>query len=191
MNRFDREQLVTALQEAGNSADDDMIWHLEHWLYMLRFKYQVAAKGYVIGHAKPSRELKNLNRALLEWTESDNWEWEANSIHRLDDLKLSAMEWFSRSVSEFVTRLESAKRNTRGEDLRTSFFIELYKKYVELSGNKGLSDDGPAIRFITQCASILNVTVPQAVRRRIQLAIIARKKRGFAEDPRLVCYQEK
>jgi hypothetical protein len=60
--------------------------------------------------------------------------------------------------------------------VETAFFIDLYEKYAELSGKRGLSDDGPAIRFIAECASILDMPVPQGLRRRIQQAIVARGK---------------
>jgi hypothetical protein len=64
--------------------------------------------------------------------------------------------------------------------------IDLYKKYSELSGKRGLSDKGPALRFIGKCTSILGMEVrQQGLRRRIQQAILARQKKvGPAYGPR-------
>jgi hypothetical protein len=185
MNRvFNRKRLTTALTASGISADEETISKVDAWLYRLILKYSLAERGYIgiERRPKPSRELKNLNKAFQDWLDSENREFEEGLFQSFGPLKLTQSPTVMiaivyRTISETVTYLEAAERNPRRtESLETSFFIELYNGYVELSGKKGLSDNGPAIRFITECASMLGVVVPQAIRRRIQIAMNRRAK---------------
>jgi hypothetical protein len=177
MTEFDREQLIAALAAGGIRADEDTIGQVWCRLHIIQFAYLAYSKGYIVGRAKPSRELRRLNEALLEWHNSDDWAWEAYLIHRFDGLKLSAMEWFYLTVGEMVDRLEMTRKRTRQEDPRTTALLALYHCYVELTGKTGLGDgDGPGIRFITECAALIDVPVPRLLRQTLQAAL-AREKR--------------
>jgi hypothetical protein len=180
MVEFDRERLGTALKAGKICADEEKITQIDAWLYTLWFKYKMQTKGYKLGRAKPSRELQKLNKALLDWSCSDAWKWEVFLICRFDNLKLSAIEWFSMAVGEAIDSLESGRKRTRQEDPKTGLFVDLYRGYTELSGKTGLSDEGPAIRFIAECAAIVGVAVPPGLRRLVQLGVAREKNRGEA-----------
>jgi hypothetical protein len=184
IERYYRERLAAALKAGRIPADEDTISRVDLWLFSLFFAYRVLKKGYEIGFAKPSRELKNVCKALREWINSDSGNWEAHMIKTEYGYKMSSVDEFLESAEKLVGLLESEKKRVRQENLETYLFFELYRGYIELSGKKGLSDDGPAIRFVTKCASIVNVAVPRGLRRRIQLAIARHEYRARVVSPR-------
>jgi hypothetical protein len=65
MIEFDRERLGTALKAGKICADEEKITQIDAWLHTLWFKYRMQTKGYKLGRAKPSRELKNLIKHFL------------------------------------------------------------------------------------------------------------------------------
>jgi hypothetical protein len=88
------------------------------------------------------------------------------------------MEWFLTETCETVDRLEMSRKQTRQEDPKTTALLAIYRCYVELTGKTGLGDgDGPGIRFITECAALINVPVPRLLRQTLQAAL-AREKRA-------------
>jgi hypothetical protein len=69
---------------------------------------------------------------------------------------------------------ESRKPPGKGEDPLTAFCVALYVLYSEVTGKKGLTDDGPAYRFVRDCAAIVDprIVVPaRGFRQRIQASI--------------------
>jgi len=59
---------------------------------------------------------------------------------------------------------EKGRRRVRGDDPETMLFMDLRDVYVGLSGNTGISEDGPLHRFANACAKLIDVTItlPQA-----------------------------
>ena len=91
MAQFDRGRLIAALAAGGIHADQSTIDHLDNWLYFLSFKYQIQKNNMQVGRAKPSRELRNLNKALLEWGFSESFMWEVMLISRFD--QKNCLKW--------------------------------------------------------------------------------------------------
>ena len=177
LTEFDQERFTAALAAGGICPDEETSKQVQYWLHIIEFAYLAGRKGYKVGRAKPSRELQKLKEALLQWHDSNDWEWEATLVHRFDKLKFSAMEWFSNEICDTVDLLERARKPTRQEDPETTALVALYRCYIELTGKTGLGDgDGPGIRFITKCAELIDVPVPQRLRQTVQAAI-AREKR--------------
>jgi hypothetical protein len=181
-SHLDRELLVTALEAVGIRADEETMSKVECWLNLILFVYQTRKNGFDLGRSKPSKELKNLDKALREWINYDRWRWEASLLARgssspTPSAAAAAVESFSTSISDVILLFESVRKPTRQEDLETDLARDLYWGYTELSGQKGLSDDGPAIRFIKSFFSILNVAVPEDFRRRLEQSIARNKSR--------------
>jgi hypothetical protein len=89
-----------------------------------------------------------------------------------------------RSISNAIDFLQSSTANSKKiEAIQTNLFINIYRKYIELSGSKKLSDNGPGILFIKECASILGVDCPKGVRRRIQQAIASSQEKPRHPPP--------
>jgi hypothetical protein len=186
MAQFDRGRLIAVLAAGGIHADQSTIDHVDNWLYFLSFKYQLQKNNMQVGRAKPSRELRNLNKALLEWGFSESFKWEVMLISRFDREKLSQMEWFSCAVGETMDLLESRRKKVRQQNPETELFIDLYRGYADLSGKTGLSNDdsGPGVRFVTECAGLLDVVVPNGLRQTIQAAIGRQGARATCKNDR-------
>jgi hypothetical protein len=127
MERYYRERLAAALKAGRIPADEDTISRVDLWLTSLFFAYRVRKKGYEIGRAKPSRELKNLSTALREWVNSDSGEWEANMIEKHYGYKVSSAKEFLNLAEKIVSLLESGRKRVRQENLETYLFFELYR----------------------------------------------------------------
>lgn len=173
--RYDRDQLELALKAGNIPVDDNAIKTLDNHMFSIGTMY-LGAFGYLctgITIRPPSKELKNLNKAIKDFLLSENKEAEWRFQKPISaPISLEAFTIFSRVLSQYVAWLEHWTEDSLSKSrIETEVLIELYETYVELSGRKGLSDNGPGIRFITTCASILGMTVPQGMRRRIQIAI--------------------
>jgi hypothetical protein len=187
MSWFNRDRLVAALEAGKISADEKTISHLDNFLHVMRFVYRInfasvpPPPGYVlIGIIKcrgPSKELKRLNEALQEWIDAD---FEAKQMeedvlssynHLCSGSSTMMIKYFSEVLSNTVGWLESTAMNSKEKQaLETCLFIDIYRKYVELSENKKFSDSLGGL-FVKECTSILGVAAPDGVRRRIQQAI--------------------
>jgi hypothetical protein len=190
MSWFDRTQLETALKLGKIPIDENTIVGLGNWLFVMEHVYQLPSRlrwvppkyrlitSYNVAGG-PSDELKYLGEALRNWLDADfkNKQLEVDLL--ASDAKMPRPEFIMecltglcRSVSNTIDFLQSSATNTKTIDsIETNLFINIYRKYIELSGSKKLSDDGPGILFIKECASILGVDCPKGVRRRIQQAI--------------------
>jgi hypothetical protein len=176
MDGYNRQQLETALKAGKISTDEDTINKLDRSLFVLGITY-LNAFGYIntIALPAPSRELKDLNKAVKKFLASENVEFELNLLPK--PISMELLSTIFRSISQYVSWRDFWARNRWPKSRReTEVLIGLYETYVELSGRRGLSDNGPAIRFMTECASILGMAIPQGMRRRVQIAIKAGKK---------------
>jgi hypothetical protein len=181
-SHFDPELLVTALETAGIRADKETVSKVECWLNLVSFVYKSRKNGFDLGRSKPSKQLLNLDKALREWIASDRWRCEANLLAignsaLTPSAVAAAVESFSTSISDAILLSESRRKRTRQEDLETDLARDLYWGYAELSGQKGISDDGPAIRFVKSFFSILHVAIPEDFRRRLEQSIARNKSR--------------
>jgi hypothetical protein len=182
---FNRERLIMALKMGKICADDDTISKLDSWLFHLKVTYSSIQEGYLGTRPKPSKELKQLNNALSEWLNSEKRAFDENLFRSFGPLKLTGsspmvmLSMVARTISETVTWLESGpKKSKKDQSLQTDLGIGLYEGYVELSGNEGLGETGPGVKFMKECASILGTELPRGGRRTLQKAIAAREKRG-------------
>ena len=186
MTWFDRQQVAAALEAGKISADEDAISHLDKWLYICEHLYRLPSRrrhpptGYryieTVRCGGPSKEIKKLHKARHAWLNSENDEVEVALLYGSNPSFLYSLSATYMSVSKAITWLELAAKNHE-QQVTTAFFIALYKKWGDLSGKRGLSDGGPAIRFMARCASIVDVPVPKGLRRRVQQAMVARDKR--------------
>lgn len=191
-------------ESRGISADEKIVLHLDVWLFTMEQIFRLpsqkrrAPPGYkYIKSIKchgPSEELKNLDKALCEWINADFESKEIEKYGVFKNLSQNANhtsrdfgEWLqalSVAISSTITWLESAAPNIRQRQaVETSLFIALNEKYVELSGSKRLSDEGPGIRFMRECASILGMAAPDGLRRRVQQAKASRQEKPPQPPP--------
>ena len=79
--------------------------------------------------------------------------------------------------------LESRRKKARQQNPETDLFIDLYRGYVDFSGKTGLSNDdsGPGVRFVAECARLLDVVVPNGLRQTIQAAIGRQEREGHVQ----------
>ena len=183
---FDRARLIAALAAGDIHADDETIDSVDAWLFTLWFQYRMRKKNFQVGRAKASKELQKINQALLEWYSCEEFKWEVYLLSRFDHLKIAAMEWFGCTVGEAIDRLEFERKRHGRENPKTTLFVQLYNGYVDLSGRTGLTDEGdghgpgPGVRFITECAALIDVSVPDKLRQLIQTSIAREEKRNEA-----------
>jgi hypothetical protein len=193
MTWFNREQLETALKAGRISADKNTISHFDKWLYVTEQVFRLPSRRRrltpglkflkTIRFNGPSKELKNLDKALRAWIFADfeSKEMETDFLETLSvtgNASIGSLSMLSISISNTITCLDryNQQSSLSRHTVETELFVGLYKKYCEMSEKKGLSDNGPAIRFIAECASILDIEIPRGLRRRIQQAIVAREK---------------
>ena len=197
MGWFDRTQLETALERGKIPVDENKIVDLGNWLFIMEHvyqlpsrlrrvpsKYKLIAPPYDVSGG-PSDELKYLEKALRNWLDADfkNKQLEVDLLGGGAEMPrpefiIECLSHLHSSVSNAIDFLQSAAKNTKQKEaVETSLFIDLYRKYIELSGSKKLSDDGPGVCFVKECASILGVVAPEGLRRRIQQAIASRQER--------------
>ena len=194
MSWFNREQLETALKAGRISADENTISHFDKWLYVTEQVFRLPSQRRrltpglkllkTIRFNGPSKELKNLDKALRAWIFADfeSKEMETDLLTTLSVTgyaSIGSLSMLSVSISNTITCLNhqyDQQQKLGSQAVETDLFVGLYKKYCAMSGKKGLSDNGPAIRFIAECASILDIEIPRGLRRRIQQAIVAREK---------------
>jgi hypothetical protein len=184
---FSRERLEAALSEGGITADEETIQDLDKWLYALQTICHLTPPSEILTSAgryryiktiechEPSKELSDLHKALHNWINSDfeNKEMESDVLYGL--IPPWALEILHIKVSEAVNILKSAVSTTRIEAER-NLLSYLHRKYIVLSGNHKLGNDGPGVRFIRACASILGVPAPQGIRQRLDYHDRKRKK---------------
>jgi hypothetical protein len=201
MSWFNREELKIALNTARVSIDEETISHLDVWLYVLTQVYALPARrqhlppGWRVLKVEeangPSKELKKLDKALRDWIYSE-YKSKEREMDIIQGFNVTGFPFYFSLLSVAISHAISWEENAaagnikRKEAIETSVLIDLYKKYSELSGKRGLSDEGPALRFIKKCTSILGMEVrQQGLRRRIQQAILARQKKAtYGPRPR-------
>jgi hypothetical protein len=204
MTWFNREQLETALKAGRISAAENTISHFDKWLYATEQVFRLPSQRRRLPQHRPglkflktirfngpSKELKNLDKALRAWVFAnfESKEMETDLLETLSvtgNSTIGSLSILSISISNTITCLEryyKQQSNLSSQAAETALFVGMYKKYCELSGKKGLSDNGPAIRFIAESASILDIEIPRGLRRRIQQAIVAREKNTRRPPP--------
>ena len=164
MANFDRERLRAVLTSAKIDATEKNIEELDCRLQTRKLEYWIQKKE-IIGVAGPSKELLDLRDALKKWihlcigevrsefplvlgkNDSDDTQYKEN---------FGAIIGFWKSTIE-ATNLLDAKRSSASRhrpEVETDLFRQLYEDYCALSRQRGLSKNGPSIRFIKGCAKI-------------------------------------
>jgi hypothetical protein len=87
------------------------------------------------------------------------------------EAKFKSIIWLFDSIAKTVAWLEKEKpkRPVHPKEIETYLLRGLYDDYCELSGNKTLSDAGPPIRFVRDCAKLIDpkMAVPKRLRQRL------------------------
>jgi hypothetical protein len=122
--------------------------------------------------AAPSKELRELNAALGKWLRSPNCSLEKMLLHfmfkeRGVPLKKPKSKTFVKPIAEqlfnasteLIDQLEATKKKTRFMSAATILQLDPYYLYVEITGKDGLSDGGPAHRFVKTFAAEIDESV--------------------------------
>jgi hypothetical protein len=189
---FDPEQLVAVLRSARISASKKNVEDLDWRLTMRQTIYWIKQKE-IIGVTGPSKELLDLHGALKRWLDLCFRDFRANP----DDSNISTYElrvvvdeyeddaeyekklrekilWMLTATKEAITLLDENKplRPRHAKANSSYLFLQLYDDFCALSGKSTLSRAGPSIRFVTDCAKIIDpkIVVPLGLMQRIQSA---------------------
>jgi hypothetical protein len=191
---FDRDGLKAALIAAGAPLVNEEIlvraagWICRAWSHFGTGK-QVTAPA--------SKKLRNLHKALSEWSEwldDPQWinSWEgfllSDGPSRLpvwlggEGPDMSIVEEITRltqKVDRVIKTLESRDRQPQGkqEHPLTTFFVSLCDLYTIISGKTSLTDDGPGHRFVKECAALVDPSIIVPERGFRQLVQTARRRR--------------
>ena len=180
---LDRERLKTILV-ALDPEDlpiglviDDIVEGVATCIYCYWFEYRRN-----VSNTGPSKKLCNLHNALSEWLDEYMDGREGCHIHKGDSQKKDALVQLMRETGELIAFMEYEKpkgKKGKKEHPRTTFLRQLYDLFVELSKKPGLSNDGygPGVRFVTECAALVHITVPPGLRQLI-LGSISRAARA-------------
>jgi hypothetical protein len=78
--------------------------------------------------------------------------------------------WLFKATKKAADLLEAYRPHTRRAGAETYLFRRLYDDYCGLSGRQKLSNTGPPIRFVKECAEIIvpGIVVPDGLRQRLE-----------------------
>jgi hypothetical protein len=87
--------------------------------------------------------------------------------------KFEEIIWLLKATNEAADLLEADRPHARRSGAETYLFRRLYEDYCELSGRRTLSEKGPPIRFVKECAEMIvpGIVVPKGLRQRLEYAI--------------------
>jgi hypothetical protein len=184
----DRTRLALALSAAGTRADPDTLDRVADKLHKLRWDY-FHRRGRRVpgGGGRPSKELLEVNAALRKWLKETpgardglSFNMEQCLIHQFDEVKMYAMIWLRDATTQAIERLESDRDRYRTEDPETTLQLELVYLYRDETGSQGITDGGPAHRFVIECAAIVcdTVVVPGVGFRQLMQKADARRKKS-------------
>jgi len=155
---------------ANIAEEQTNVWLTRVLLVWIEYRAgQVAFERPVV--AGPSKELLEVNAALGKWLNSPTSLNEQLFLGRLIDQlvpekpKSEILEWTNvaaelfNATAELIDDLEAIKKKTRGESAETRLQLELYYLYVDVTGEDGLSDGGPAHRFVKTFAAEIDGSV--------------------------------
>jgi len=168
MVEFDQEKLKAAFEAGKIPVSDNNIRRLDGLLRALSQQYRARKVG---------RE-QDLNGQLTRLEEIKN------SLASLWAIE-AFLYAFEVQIPQIISRLlgtvqhgidflknEKKQRKVRGDDPETTLFMDLRDVYVGLSGNMGISDDGPLHRFGTACAKLIDKSIilpqPQSLRKALK-----------------------
>jgi hypothetical protein len=177
--QFDRERLAAALVKAKIDASEKNIKALDRFLNVRQLIYLIEKNQPL---AMPSKELVNLHCALRDWlkyciqgsSKRDPGFLFNHEIELVtdggDEAKHQTILWFFSAVTEAIEYLEKTAPGVRQPAPATKLFRGLYDGYCQLNGGSSMSDTGPSIRFVIECAKIIDpeITIPLGLRQRIQ-----------------------
>jgi hypothetical protein len=155
-----------------------------------------AKKKIVMVYARPSKELLGVHRALRKWLdlnllrdkEDDPflYDYELTVVTGGDEMKKRAILWLFGATALAIKDIEEARPRKRKAAPETGLFAELYRTYCRLSARSQISDDGPAIRFVAECAKLIDpgIKVPggHALRERITKEIEQDNNKDYLQE---------
>jgi hypothetical protein len=157
MSDIDQTRLALALSAAGTRADPDTLDRVAAKLSKLRWDYFFHMGRRVPGGGwRPSKELLEVNAALRKWLKETrgardglSFNVEQCLIHEYDEVKMYAMIWLRNATTQAIERLDSDRGRYRTEDPETTLQLELVYLYRDETGRQGITDGGPAHRFVS------------------------------------------
>jgi hypothetical protein len=171
-----RKRLAATLADVGVGTDPDTLDRIFTKLMRIR-QTHIARVGATVpgGGGRPSEALLKVAAALHEWVpppaEYHAWTVEQVMIHQFDPVKMEAIDWLKRATKEAIEQIETARPKVRTETPTTTLLRLLYHLYQDETGKSGLTDGGPAHRFVAGCARIVyhSANVPETgFRQRLQ-----------------------
>jgi hypothetical protein len=188
MLEFDREQLRAILVRSKIEVSKRKIDTMDSRLRWIKFAHQ-AKKGQILGVVGPSEELVQLYVALRQWLDriflplsllEDGDEcWAATQNHNElelvtegDQNKVEQIFWLTKATFQAINDLEYHRPHQKPPDLKKGLFTAFYRLYCELTGSAEMSDSGPSIRFVVECAKLVDpeIRIPKGHALRDQLA---------------------
>jgi hypothetical protein len=168
MAEFDREELKAAFEAGRIAVSDDNIRRLDGLLRALTRQYRarkVAREQDLNGHLTRLEETKNSLAGLWD-IEPLLYAFEVETPQIIGRL-LGAVQ----HGIDFLKH-EKEQRKVRGDDPETTLFMNLHDVYVGLSGQTGISNDGPLHRFANTCTKLIDASIvlpqPQSLRKALK-----------------------
>jgi len=165
------EGLKTTLSEAGIDTDHATIERVSARMHRLVVEHRNREFRFGRGLAKASQELRDLYMALATWLRSNSGEcvFEQTLLNNYDGGENFKPAYrLLVAIQDVINQREAEWSAHRQEASTTTLMLEMYYLYVELTGEYGLSDGGPAYRFVSECV-------------KLYISDFVVKKKGFAD----------
>jgi hypothetical protein len=168
MAEFDREKLKAALEAGKIAVSDDNIRRLDGSLRALAQQFRarkVAREQGLSAELTRLEETKSFLAGLWD-IEPLLYAFEVETPQIIGRL-LGAVQ----HGIDFLKH-EKEQRKLRGDDPETTLFMNLHDVYVGLSGQTGISNDGPLHRFANTCTKLIDESIilpqPQSLRKALK-----------------------
>jgi hypothetical protein len=162
---------------------DDDVAQLDRKLSSLQRAYRLKKRKWCLGATGASSKLQTLESTLKEWLNDEECHWELTLLRNRHNIEVITVLGLADAISETVRLIKSQRKPRRPESPATALFVDLYCVYTSETGKTGLSDCGPAIRFVTECAKLTdpNIIIPTGLRQVINVGL---KRRDAFELPK-------
>ena len=163
---FDHDGLRAALiaakvaQVTEGIAEEAAAWICESWSALTWCKES---------REPPSQRLRNLQKALSDCSDPqwlNSWEGRLLFQEDRDDVAGEIGKLADRVDQAIKEQSYASSRKPKGnpEKPLTAFFVSLIELYRLITGEEGISDGGPAWRFVRDCAALVdpNIVVPES-----------------------------
>jgi hypothetical protein len=173
MDKFDQEELKTALKSENIPLKDDAIRRLDGALRAVAKRYRarkVTRAQDLSGQLAILQATKTSLVDLLD-TELLLYAFEAETASIIKRLSVAVQH-----ASDFLENKRDQRR-VRRDDTETTLFMDLRDVYVGLTGKTGISEDGPLHRFAKACAKLIDASIILPQTQSLRKALKRRAKR--------------